>query len=302
MRKGFSIYLLMVVAAPIAVYSFAAEITKFTPVLSIYVDGKGTGLKQPEGVACDDKSLLIAADTGNGRLLRFTYAEGNLSPGAEIAVSQLPYPIKVQVTSKGEILALDGKLRRIVRLTPGGEFKGYVEPEGITSTGPIVPRSFKIDRNDNIYILDVYSLRILVLDPTGKVQREIPLSQKFGFLSDLAVDMPGNIFLLDSVGKRIFTIAKESQTVSPLGDSLKEDVNFPTSISVDPKGILYVVDENGSGIVIIGQDGSFRGRRLGMGWKEGLLRYPSDMCMNKSGAVFIADRGNSRIQIFSISQ
>jgi len=37
-----------------------------------------------------------------------------------------------------------------------------------------------------------------------------------------------------------------------------------------------------------------------MGWTEGLLYYPSQMCLNDNGQAFIADRGNSRIQVFSI--
>ena len=58
--------------------------------------------------------------------------------------------------------------------------------------------------------------------------------------------------------------------------------------------------ENGSGIVILGQDGSFHGRQLSMGWTEGLLYFPSQMCVNDKGEVFIADRGNSRVQIFTL--
>jgi len=60
------------------------------------------------------------------------------------------------------------------------------------------------------------------------------------------------------------------------------------------------VDENGGGVVIVGQDGAFLGRQLAMGWTEGLLYYPSQMCLTEKGAVFIADRGNSRVQFFSI--
>jgi hypothetical protein len=38
-----------------------------------------------------------------------------------------------------------------------------------------------------------------------------------------------------------------------------------------------------------------------MGWKEGFLRYPSQMCITEEGSVFIADRGNNRIEAFSIA-
>ncbi len=39
-----------------------------------------------------------------------------------------------------------------------------------------------------------------------------------------------------------------------------------------------------------------------MGWKEGLLYYPSQLCINEKGEIFIADRNNNRIQIFTVVQ
>ncbi len=137
--------------------SFSAETVKFRYLQSIYFDEKGGGMKQPEGVACSEKGLLIVGDTGNDRLLRYILQDRSLKAGAEIKVQQLSNPIRLQMNSKGEIFALDGKKRRIIRLNPDGTFKGYVDAEGIPSPSTFVPRSFKIDRNNNIYILDIFS-------------------------------------------------------------------------------------------------------------------------------------------------
>jgi hypothetical protein len=81
---------------------------------------------------------------------------------------------------------------------------------------------------------------------------------------------------------------------------LREYLDFPTSITTDNRGTIFIVDQNGSGIVLLGADGSFVGRQLTMGWNEGLLYYPSQMCINEKGEVFVADRGNSRVQIFTL--
>lgn len=280
---------------------FAAETIKLRLITPIYVDGKGSGIKQPEGVGCSGSTLVIVADTGNGRLLRYTVTGDTLTPDGEIALPQLPYPIRVQVDSRGEIFALDGKLRRIVRVAANGEFLGYMNITG-AAQGTVVPRSFKIDRNDNIYILDIFSGRILVVNPSGTLQKEIPFPKEYVFFSDLAVDAGGSIFLIDSVGRRVYTVPKNSDGVTPLSDSLKEEVNFPTSIALDGRGNIYVSDQNGSGVVILGLDGSFRGRQLRMGWKDGYLRYPSQICIDDSGNVFIADRGNNRVEVFAIVQ
>ena len=66
------------------VQSFSAETVKFRYVQSVYLDEKGGGLKQPEGVACDAKSNLVVGDTGNDRLLRYTFQEKSLKAGIEI--------------------------------------------------------------------------------------------------------------------------------------------------------------------------------------------------------------------------
>jgi len=280
--------------------SGAAERTRLQYLAAIYFDEKGAGMRQPEGVACNDRSTLIVGDTGNARLLRYTVAGRDVKPAGEIKAPQLSNPIRVQMNSKGEIFALDGKQRRIARFTPGGEFKDYVSSEGIPAPASIVPRSFKIDRNDNMYILDIFSGRVLVLSPEGKYLRHLEFPEGSGFFSDLAVDFKGTIFLLDSAKAMVFAAAKDAKAFSPLTKGLRGHLSFPSYITTDNRGVLFVVDENGAGIVIIGQDGSFLGRQLAMGWNEGLLYYPSQICINEKGEMFIADRGNSRVQVFSI--
>jgi len=280
--------------------SYSAETVKLRYVQAVYFDDKNGGMKQPEGVACNDKNLLVVGDTENNRLLQYTYQDKSTKGGKEIKVQQLSYPIRIQVNSKGEIFALDGKQRRIVRLSPEGEYKGYVTPEGIPSPASFVPRSFKIDSKDNIYILDIFGARVIMVGADGKYQKHIGFPKGYGFFSDLQVDFKGNIFLVDSIKNMVFSAARDAKEFSPLTKSLKEYSNFPTAITTDNRGTIYLVDENGGGIVILGQDGSFLGRQLSMGWNEGLLYYPSQICINDKDTVFIADRGNSRVQIFTI--
>jgi hypothetical protein len=280
--------------------ALGAERTRLRHVTSIYFDEKGAGLKNPEGVACNDASTLIIGDTNNGRLLRYTTENRTVRPIGEIRAPQIPYPVRVQINSKGDIFALDGKQRRIARFGAGGQFRDFVTPEGAPPAGGFIPRSFKVDRNDNLYILDVFSARVLVLGPEGKFQRQLDFPTEYGFFSDLAVDFKGAVLLLDSVKARVSIGAQGAKTFTPLTPSLREHLSFPTYLATDSRGGLYVVDENGAGIVLLGQDGSFLGRQLAMGWNEGLLYYPSQVCLNEQGDVFIADRGNSRVQIFSV--
>jgi len=277
--------------------SFAEEVIRFQQLLTIYADDAEKSLLRPEGLDCTSASLIVA-DTGNNRLLKFALADGTPKGASEIKVPELTQPIRVQVNSKGEILVLDGKKRRIVRLNPAGQFIGYLDPKGLPSGPDIVLRSFKLDRQDNIYILDVFSGRVLILNPEGEYQKEISFPEEYGFFSDLAVAPGGGIFLIDSVESRVFSAPEGSKSFSPITGRVKDIMSFPTGITVDGKGLIYVVDQNGGSMVIFRQDGSFQGRRLAMGWREGLLYYPTQMCVNNDGDAFIADRNNNRIPVF----
>jgi hypothetical protein len=278
----------------------AAETARFKYLASVYFDEKGVGLTLPEGVACDGKGQFVVGDTGNDRLLRFTYQDKTVGGGGEIKIPQLAAPTTVQLNSKGEIYALDGKQRRIVHLGPQGEFKDVLSFQGAPPPATIVPKSFKIDSADNLYVLDVFSARILVLNAEGRFQKALALPNDTGFISDLAVDFAGTILLLDSVKRRIYSAAKDASAFAPLGGDLTESLNtIPTYITTS-KGITFVVEGSGGNIVSFGRDGSFLAKQLAPGWNEGLLRHPSQMCINDKDEVFIADRDNNRVQVFGL--
>jgi len=128
--------------------------------------------------------------------------------------------------------------------------------------------------------------------------RQIAFPQPHGFVSDLAVGAKDTVFLLDSVEKRLYVAARDATAAIPLTGSMREDMDFPAAIAADDRGRLLVADQNGGGIVILGQDGSFRGRQSAFGWKEGFLRYPGELCLDANGTLFVADRENNRIQVF----
>lgn len=300
MTRTLLLIFLSVFALSVPASSFSAEAVRLRYGSSIYFDAAGKGLKWPEGVAYSEKAFLIVSDTGNGRLLKYTFQDNILKGGDELKVPEVSYPLRVQINSAGDIFVLDGKQRRIARVGSDGNFKQYLEPAGIPSPAALVPRSFKIDRNDNIYLLDIFSERVLVLDQTGKYIRHIAFPEKYGFISDLAVDAGGTVFLLDSVDALVYSAAADAKGFSPLSGSLEEYMNFPVNMTTDSRGNLYLADQNGSGVIVLGRDGSFQGRLVAFGWKEGLLRYPSQLSITEKGELFIADKENNRIQIFTV--
>jgi sugar lactone lactonase YvrE len=296
--------------------SLGAEALKFRHLTSIYSDQQNTdqqstdqqnadkayiALRHPEGVVANDASQLIVADTANGRLLRYTFENRKLGPKVqEIRAPQIVYPIKLALNSRSEIYVLDRKRLHIVQLTPQGLIKKDLDLKAPASPVKIIPRSFHVDRKDNIYVLDVLCKRVLIMDPVGQFQRQIKIPQGKYFFSDLAVDFKGDVFIVDGINARVFRSANGSAAFAPLTESLKQYMRFPTSITTDGRGIIYLTDRNGGKVVLIGQDGSYIGRISGMGWKEGFLNYPSQVSISGNGEIFIADTLNNRVQIFTL--
>ena len=286
----------------LAKVSVGAEALKLRHFQSVYADGKEAGFRSPEGVGCDGKGHILVADSGNGRLVQFTLINGKAMPDREIRAPELSFPVRVVSNSKGEIFVLDGRQKRIVRFSPAGEYLGRLDPAGSPPPSTVVPRSFDIGRDDSIYLLDVFGARVMILSPEGNFLKFIEFPAGYEVISDLAVDGKENVFLVDSVKAMVYVAAKGSGKFAPLTESMKEVMKFPATITTDAHGNIYLADKNGGNIYIVGQDGSFKGEQLTMGWKEGQLRYPCQVCVNDKGEVFVADRDNNRIQIFSTAR
>ena len=96
----------------------------------------------------------------------------------------------------------------------------------------------------------------------------------------------------------MFSAAKDANAVAPLGGDLTGALaTMPTYLTAS-KGVIFVVEGGESSIASFGRDGSFLARQLAMGAEEGSLNHPSQICINDKDEVFVADRDNSRIQVF----
>ena len=298
MRKlciSFSILFLLLGAS----FPAAAETAKIKHLVSVYVDGDGKKLQYPEGVACQGDSFLVA-DTGNSRILRYSYKNSTLAAEGQFPLEN-GYPIVIQVNSKGEIYYLDGRERRIGRLGTAGEPKGFMKFTGLPETETLMLRSFRIDGENNLYLLDIFSERVVRVNSEGQFMKSIPLPENYGFISDLAVDRRGKVYLLDSINAVVYAQNEQGDGFAALSKPMKEYMNFPTGIAIDRGGQIFLTDQFGSGLVLIGRDGAFLGRKIAMGWIDSLLFYPSQLCINSSDEMVIADRSNSRVQVFGLT-
>jgi sugar lactone lactonase YvrE len=274
-----------------------AEPVNLTFEQAVYVDGakEGVPLRSPQGVACGAAGIMVA-DTGNERLVSYAFRDGRVSGGTQIKLSQLTYPVSLQLDGKGAVVALDGKTHRLVRVDMKGTFQGYLEIRN-AGGGAVMPGAFKLDSADNLYVLDIAGRRVLAADANGVVKRQLELPK--GLFTDVAADAAGTIYAVDAADAVVWSAEKTATAFKPLTKSLKDRMSFPTYMMTS-RGKIFLVDQHGNGLVVLGIDGSYQGRQLSIGWGDGFVYYPSQICMTDEGQVLVADRDNNRVQYFNV--
>ena len=282
-----------------ALPAYCADVAKFKPLTELYLDTNKIPLKNPEGVACS-KTAVLVADTGNGRLVSYARNDNELKNGVEIRLEQVPYPIRLKATVQGKVLALDGKSRKIAILAAEGNFVSYLDYKNVPLPIDIAPRSMTVDAGGNIYVVDSLGTRLIVMDQTGTFLRQFSFPEETGFISDVAVDQRGVVYILDSLMGQVYKAAPDSKLFQPFSSKLQANLYFAVSLEIDPQGRLYLLDQNDSAVIVLGPDGSFQGRYLSYGWRPGQINYPSQVCLTENGIMIIADRNNSRIQLFKV--
>lgn len=293
------LFLIMVLGLLIQPLNIYAAQLKLKYIGTIYTDAAGVALKAPAGVTITADKLLIA-DSGGKRILTYTYQNGEVRPDQVFAVAEM-YPLMVQPAANGGLYVLDGRARQITVLDAAGKRKGKFAVKGVPGTQRMVPRSIKITPDGSLLVLDVFSERVLQFDQTGNFQQQFEFPNQYGAIADMTMDRAGNVYLVDSVEKIVYIHRPESDGFVALTSSMGSYMNFPTSLTTDNQGTLFLVDKYGSGLAIVGIDGSFDGRRLSMGWNDSQLYYPNQVSLNASGDLFIADTKNNRVQHFSVA-
>ena len=307
---------------------------------------------QPQGLVADSSGDLYISDHFNKRIRRVAAATGLLTsvvgggdsgfPGdrgpASAAAVDFPRGVAVHGDSLYIADTANTRIRRVDLLTHlistvagNGEF-GYSGDNGPSTEARLDrPDTVSIDSNGNLIISDTFNQRIRIVDgPSGIIQTiggngfrgfsgdgGSALAAAFNFPLGLAVDMEGNIFVVDSGNHRIRRIDRESgniKTVAGSGAGFSGDggpataarLFRPSGVTLDSEGNLYITDTGNDrirrvdaalGIIttVAGRsDFGFSGD-LGPA-TEARLNLPGDVVLDSEGNLLFSDSGNHRIR------
>ena len=133
--------------------------------------GPAAQLYHPRGMGIDADGNLYVADTGGGRIVKFS-PDGTVVAkmgGRGSGPGQFSEPTDVVVDSGGQIYVADAGNRRIVRLDAAG---GYVSEWGIPQSVAHDAVHLALDNLGRLFVTDPEGGRLLVYDTAGRLLQE----------------------------------------------------------------------------------------------------------------------------------
>ena len=271
-------------------------------------------LRLPFGVALDGAGNLYIADGGNHRIRKLTPMTGTVTPVPGIPGGSESFSITT-IAGTGE-----------------GSFGGDGGPA--TEAHLYAPWGVAVDGAGNLYIADWRNHRIRKVDSTGTITT-VAGDGGFGSRGDggpasearlsnptgVAVDGAGNLYIADWRNHRIRKV-DSTGTITTIagtgvigvgrggfsgdgGPASEARLRNPEGVAVDGAGNLYIadtgnerirkVDSTGTITTIAGTGESGSGGDGGPA-TAARLDFPTDMAVDGTGNLYIADTGNSRIR------
>ena len=172
---------------------------------------------------------------------------------------------------------------------------------------------------------------IVKLDPNGRVVKQFGAGQIL-WPHGMDVDHEGNVWIADArvasqdeinenpaaanIGSAVLKFSPDGEllmtigTPGELGDP-PTHLTDPNDVLIAPNGRIFIAethgaqfqgepgDETKSRITMWAPDGTYIGHFGEYGWDDGQFRSPHGLAMDSRGRLFVADRGNNRIQIFT---
>jgi DNA-binding beta-propeller fold protein YncE len=170
--------------------------------------------------------------------------------------------------------------------------------------------SVAVDQRDRVYVFNRGTVPMAIFDTSGKLLETWDWKQAGGFNNPHGVTVApdGNLFCVDNGNNTIKKITPEGRLLMTLGVEdqptprmSNQPFSVPTHVGVDPRtGEFYVGDGYSNAAV---HKYSPEGRHLltwgESGTAEGQFNIVHNVKVDRHGWVYVADRENRRVQVFS---
>ena len=163
-----------------------------------------------------------------------------------------------------------------------------------------------VDRSGNIYALQRTPSKVMIFDSRGRFVRSWGEGM-FTKAHALRIDRHNNVWITDRELHQVLKFRRDGTLLMALGtkgvpgdNESQVALNGPADVAFAPNGDIFVADGESSNtrIVKYSRDGTFLKMWGTRGSEPGQLMTPHSIVMDARGRLYVANRGNKRIEIF----
>ncbi len=169
------------------------------------------------------------------------------------------------------------------------------------------PFGLALDAQENLYVVEQESKRIVVFDPQGNKLRTITNEQLIR-PTDITIDRERQLLYVADPAKsvsadhsvKVFTL--EGKFVRRIGNGkgdCKGCLFFPTYVATDKQGNVYVTSTLNSRVDVFNIAGDYLKTIGERGTGFGMFDKPKGIALDSFGNIYVADSGWSNVQIFN---
>jgi len=266
------------------------------------------GVVQPLGiaVASDGSRLYVTQSDGPRNVAIFDrsgHSLGTLTPPKSTGKVHLPLYDAINPVT-GDVYVSDRVTAAIYVYSANGKFLRTLGHKGFT--GVWAPLGLAFDNSQNLYVTEALpsTSQVLVLDPAGQLVRTLKTPSAMSFPNGVAVDPSGDVAVTDSNNGRAFVFAPDGKVKWTISSgSAPGDLGLPRGATFDSQGHLVIVDTTDQNVRVYRLKGDGTVTYVGLfgdqGMGNGLFQYPNGAASDSRAHVYITDRVNNRVQVWS---
>jgi DNA-binding beta-propeller fold protein YncE len=223
-----------------------------------------------------------------------------LGPDQQERIETLVKPYGVAASKDGRVFVTDTVARRVFVFDPQARSVSFIGEKGPGKISK--PVGVAIDDADRVFVADATLNRVFGYSPDGQLAIAIGHDGEFENPSGLAIDRQQHVlYVADAKKHQIFSYSTvDGSLIGTIGKRGVEhgEFNFPTNLSVDRQGRLYVADTLNFRVQVFDRAGAFL-KSIGIqGDGPGALNRAKGVGVDSEGHVYIADSSFNNFQIF----
>lgn len=264
------------------------------------------GVQRPLGVAVDEEHNRVYVTQSDGtRMVKVFDIEGNplgelLPPddGFDHSSTYVALDPKTQ-----NVYVADRGANQLYVYNPEGKYLRTVLPDTAKAWGPL---GLTFDKDGLLYVADANAApqKVWVLKTNGEVVRTFGETETLSFPNGLAVYDDGSVAVADSNHTQVLIYNADGTLRGKLAKGEADAaLGMPRGLAIGAKNRLYVVDTTNA-IVRVFKPGAddlpeFAIDFGTIGQRQGEFLYPNGIDTDEHGHIFVTDRENNRVQVWT---